>query len=288
MKKFIFILTTIFVVALSLITANAQKLTAEEVINKHLDAIGSKEKRAAIKNQFILSDAQFQVKGSVATAVGKAIFLSAGEKNLWGLNLNSNDYPQERFAFDGKDTKIGYIRPGVRSALGSFLFSNKELLREGLLSGVLLNSWSLLNTDSKKAKISYDGTRKIDDQETHVLSYSPKSGSDLTIKMYFDAKTFRHLRTEYTQTIAASQGATIDTSASRTSDLFKMTEDFSNFQTVNGITIPKTYKLSYSYTNNAPVRTTTTTNKEMEWRFTVTNFSVNQELDQNSFNIEAK
>ena len=195
MKNLNLILTAIVVVLISQIAANAQKLTAEEVISKHLDAVGSKEKRAAIKNQFILSDAQFQVKGSVATAVGKAIFLSAGEKNLWGLNLNSNDYPQERFAFDGKDTRIGYIRPGVRSALGSFLFSNKELLREGLLGGVFLNSWSLLNTESRKAKISYEGTRKIDDQETHVLAYSPKSGADVTIKMYFDAKTFRNLRT---------------------------------------------------------------------------------------------
>jgi hypothetical protein len=290
MKNFTFKLTALllFVLVLSLVTANAQKLTAEEIITKHLDSIGSKEKRAAIKNQFILSDVQLMIKGSATVIVGKAVILSENDKNLWGMNLNSNDYPQDRFGFDGKDTRVGFSRPGVRSVLGGFILSYKELLKEGWLGGTLLSSWALLNTDARKAKISSDGTKKIDDQETYVLSYSPKNGSDLTVKMYFDAKNFRHIRTEYTRVVSAIQGRTIDSSAAQSANYYKLTENFSDFQTANGLTIPKTYKISYSFSNNSTTRISPTTNQEIEWTFSVTNFSINQELDQNSFNIDAK
>jgi hypothetical protein len=284
MKNFTLKSITLFfsIIFLSFAAASAQKLTAEEVIGKHLDAIGAKDKRAAIKNQFILSDLQFQLKGSALVATGKAVLLSEGNKNLWGFNLNSIDYPQDRFGFDGKDTKVAYTKPGVRSPIGGFIVSYNELLKEGLLGGTLLSSWPLLDTDSRKAKISYEGTKKIDNRDAHVLSYMPKSGTELTIKMYFDAQNFRHLRTEYSRFIAARQGPTIDSSAGQRSDIYQVTENFSDFQKINGITLPKTYKLFYSYTGGA------SRNSEMEWTFNVTNFSVNQQLDQNSFDINAK
>ncbi len=266
------------------VSALAQKMNAEEVVAKHLESIGSKEKRAAVKNQFILSDIQFKIKGTPGTTLGKGIFLSEGDKNLFGFNLNSNDYPQERFGFDGKETRVGFSRPGVRSALGGFILTYKYLLKEGLLGGTLLSSWSLLNTDARKAKITYEGTKKIDGQEAHLLEYQLKNGSDLVIKMYFDEKNFRHLRTEYSRVIAARQGQSVDSSAGQTSEYYKLTETFSDFQSVNGLTIPKTYKIFYSFTGSSAVRP----NREMEWTFSVTNFSLNQQLDRNSFDIDAK
>lgn len=290
MKKFTFKLTALllFSIGLSSVTVTAQKMTAEEVLAKHLDSIGSPKVRALIKNQFALAELEVKVKGSATPMVGKAVILSENDKSLWGMNLNSNDYPQDRFGFDGKETKVGYTRPGVRSVIGGFIYSYKELLKEGLLGGSLLSSWALLNYDARKGKISYDGTKKIDDKETHTLSYSPKGGSDLTIKMYFDAKTFRHVRTEYTRVVSAIQGRTVDSSAAQSADYYRLTENFSDFQTSSGITIPKIYKISYSFTNNSPVRSSPNSNKEIDWVFSITNFSTNQELDQNSFNIDAK
>ena len=52
---------------------------------------------------------------------------------------------------------------------------------------------------NKKAKLSLEGTKKIDGKENYVLSYSPKGGSDVDINLYFDKETFRHTRTEYKQ-----------------------------------------------------------------------------------------
>ena len=285
MKNFIFKpLILLVVIVLSFVVASAQKLTVEQVISKHLESVGTKEKRDSIKNQFILSELRFTLKGSTTPGAGKAVLVSEGNKNLWGFSLNLSEYPQDRFGFDGKETNIGFIRPGARSVLGGFIYSNKELLREGLLGGTLLSSWFLLRNSDVKSRVTYEGTKKIGNYDTYVLEYAPKGGSDLSIKLYFDVETFRHLRTEYKQVIAARQGTTIDSSAGQTADQYQLIEDFSDFMKLNGITIPKTYRIFYSYTGNSAGKV----NREMEWSFKVTNFSFNQELDPNSFNIDAK
>lgn len=272
-------------VALQLLVsaAFAQKLTPAEVVAKHLDSIGSKDKRAAVKNQLVMADLEFRAKGSAVPASGKALMLSEGEKNLWGMNLNSNDYPLDRFVYNGRETEVGFSRPGVRSSLGGFLLSYREILREGLLGGTLLGSWALLHTDAKMPKLKLDGTKKIDGRETLVLSYMPRKGSDLNINMYFDAENFRHVRTEYTRVIDARQGAGVDSSAGTRPLYYRLTEDFSNFQNVNGLQIPKTYKIQYSNTG-----TTSTPARELEWTMTVTNLSLNQQLEANSFAIETE
>ena len=269
-------------------TVFAQKMKSEDILAKHLESIGTAETRAAVKNQLAVFEVQLVIKGNANTIKGKALILSDTNKTLWGMNFNSNDYPQDRFGFNGNEVKVGYIRPGIRSQLGGFIYSYKEILKEGLLGGTFSSSWNLLNTDNKKAKISYDGNKKIGSQDTYVLSFSPKTGSDLTIKMYFDTKTFRHVRTEYSRVVSARQGNSIDTSAAQGSDFYKLTEDFSDFASLSGITVPKTYKISYSTNNNSTVRTSAISNQELEWRFNLTNFSINQELDKNSFDIDAK
>src|SRR5688500_11716806 len=209
------ILVSLLIVS-SFAAANAQKMTAEEVVSKHLESIG--EKRGGIKNQLILTDVRVNQKGSTQEINGKALILSSGEKNLWGMNLNSNNYPQDRFGFDGKNTKVGFVLPAVRSIIGDFIYSYNELLNQGLLGGTLSNSWALLKNDDKNFKVSYDGTKKIDGKETHVVSFNPRRGSDLSIKMYFDKQNFQHLRTEYNRVVSATQGSSVDSSAGRGED----------------------------------------------------------------------
>ena len=257
------------------------KLKPEVIISKHLDAIGSKEKRAENKNRVILSEVQMRGKTAIASAIvhGKAVFFSAGEKNLWGIKLNSNNYPTDTFSFNGNETNVGYIRPGVRSVLGEFILSYKEILKEGLFGGVLSTSWSLLNNGLNRAKVTYDGTKNINGKETLVISYLLKGGSDLSIKMYFDKKTYRHVRTEYNHTIPASQGPGVDLSAGRPAYRYQLIEDFSDFRDVGGLILPGNYKLSYSFSSGATLQS-------IDFDFKVTNFSYNQQIDETSFNIE--
>lgn len=281
----LFVLIVIFLSANSLV---AQKMNPEEIIAKHLDSIGVKEKRSAVKNQLIVGDVQFTAIGSAVPVNGKVVIFSAGEKSVWGMNLNSNDYPLDRFGYNGKDTRVGYIRPGVRSTLGGFILNYTELLREGMMGGALTSSWALLDTGLRRPKLSYDGTKKIGDKETYVLSYTPKGSSDLSIKMYFDAKTYQHLRTEYNRVISARQGSTIDNSAGQGDDRFKLVEDFSDFKKAGTLTLPTTYTISYDSTTNASIRSIRNADKHFEWKFTITNFSYNQSLAENTFDIDAK
>lgn len=290
------LLLCVFIFAVSSI---AQKITPEEIVAKHLDSIGSKEKRAEIKNQIAFGDVQFKLQGSATVLGGKIVLVSSGEKNLWGMNLTSNDYPLDRFSFDGKEAKVGFVRPGVRSILGAFIYSYNELLREGLPGGTLLSSWTLLNTDAKNLKMSYEGTKKIDGKETFVLSYSPRNSSDLSIKMYFDKENYRHVRTEYNRVVGAAGGniaggsiaqseSRVNNTAGQGEDRYRLVEDFSDFKKAGGLTLPSAYKISYSYTNNGTIQTAQKPNREAEWKFTITNFSYNQQLDANSFDIDAK
>lgn len=266
----------------------AQKISVEEIVSKHLDSIAEKNKRLEIKNQLIVSNVELVVKGTTRPTDGRAVILSEGTKSLWGMNFNSNDYPQDRFGFNGKDVRVGYSKPGIRSILGGFIFSYEDLLKEGLLGGTLLSSWTLNDISLRTPKLASDGTKKINGKESYAISYSPKNGSDLSIKMYFEKDTYRHLRTEYSRVIAARQGAGIDNSAGQGSDRYSLIEDFSDFQKVNSVTIPKVYKISYKYTGNSSTQLSQNTNRELQWVFNITNLSLNQQLDSESFNIDAK
>lgn len=281
----LFVLIVIFLSAASM---SAQKMNPEDIIARHLDSIGAKEKRSVIKNQLVVGNAEFIAKGSAQPVNGRIVIFSAGEKSLWGMKFNSNDYPLDRYGYDGKNTRAGYIKPGVRSILGGFILSYTELLREGLLGGALTSSWSLLNTESGKARVTFDGTKKIGEKEAYVLSYSLKKGSDLNVKMYFDKQTFQHIRTEYSRIISARQGTNIDNSAGQGADRYELTEDFSDFKKAGDLTLPTKYTISYEYTTSAPIRSAQNAVRQLQWKFDITNFSYNQELNDNTFDIDAK
>lgn len=287
MKKFL-LTKILFLVALLTFTVNsyAQKMSAEEVIVKHLDSIGTKEARDKVQNQIVVGDVRIKIKGIINDINGRAVILSSNPKSIWAMHLTSNDYPQERFGFDGKDVKVNFARPGEYSDLGRFVSSYGEVLKEGLLGGTLSSSWTLLDINSKKSKLSFDGTKKVDGKDTYVLSYSTKSGSGLTIKMYFDKQNFQHVRTEYNRVIAATMGTTVDNSASQSESRYRLIEDFSNFQKVGNLTLPGTYKLSYSFYSSNPIQLQEQNhNREMEMQFNMTNFSFNEALEPNIFEV---
>jgi hypothetical protein len=274
--------------ALLAFNAAAQKVDPAEVIAKHRAAIGTPAALSSVQNQLILSNAQFTFKGAAAVISGKALILSTTDKNLWGMNFASNDYPQDRFGFDGNSVRVGKSTPTARSLIGDFLFNNKIILREGLLGGTLSATWPLRKDETKSAKIQYEGRKSISNKDTLVLSYSPKSGSDLTIKLYFDAETYRHVRTEYTLLRNAAQGSNVDNSAGQSGMIIRLTEDFSDFSKMGQLTFPKTYKITFSRTGTASSATSQTSNKDAEWTFVVTDIGLNREIDENSFNVEAK
>lgn len=280
MKLFKFCLTTICLVFLTGATSLfAQKMQAEDVLAKHLDSIGSVKNRISVTSRIILTNLKFKPQSS-GTFGGKAVIASSKDGVIFGMTLNTNEYPLDKFSFDGKKVKVGYIKPGIRSVLGGFILSYEELMKEGLLGGTLSSLWSPLDSGAKKSKLSYRGESKLDGKETFVLGYSPKGGSDLDIKMYFAKNNFQHLRTEYNRVVAAQMGRTVDGSARQVESRYRLIEDFSNFKNYGGLNLPSEYKIFYS--ERGPIRTA-----EYTWEFNVTDVSFNQALGNNSFDIDA-
>lgn len=266
----------------------AQKMDPAEIIAKHRESIGTPEALAAVKNRLVLTDAQFSFKGGANIISGKALILSSGYKHLWGMKFASNDYPTDRFGFDGKDARVGRVTPTSRSLIGEFLYTNRVILRDGILGGSLSTTWPLLSPDIRGAKIEFAGSKKISGKDTWILSYSPKGGSDLTIKFYFDSKTYQHLRTEYVLVRAAAQGSTVDNSAGQSGATYQLVEEFSKFTKMGQLVLPGAYKITYSRSGSNASASAQNTNRDAEWTFSVTDYGINRELDNKSFEIEGK
>jgi hypothetical protein len=277
MKKLL-VLVCLFLFSLSV---TAQKMKAEVVVAKNLDSIGTSESRLKIKNTAIIGTVNFsQGSGQNVPSIGEFAFASEGSKRLFGMAFNVEIYPFEKISYDEKKVKVAFGRPGIRSALGEYLSRYPEIIKEGLLSGVLSNNWALAVLTTNKGKIEFKDGKKVNGKEAYMLDYSPKKGSGVAIKLYFDATTFQHLRTEYQSTLSAQMGSNPNLSASQIETREVLTEDFADFKNENGLMLPHSYKISLAISGK--------TSREYNYDLKLTDFYINQQLDANTFDIEAK
>jgi len=276
MRKF----AVTFALLLLALPVFAQKLTADEVVTKHLNSIGTAEARAAVQNIMTVGDVTFKLLSKADIAIpGRIVLASAGPKNFLGMSLNSNNYPGEQFIYDGKKTKVALIQNADKSKLGDLVSGNDSLLEDSLMTGVLSSSWVLSSMESKKVKISFDGTRKINGKEVYIIGYSRKGSGDLSITLYFDKETFYHVRTDYKRTLSAPVGSRPALAGYISEVKYQLVEDFSDFKVENGLTLPHTYRINYSETGqNGTI--------EVEWVCNFLTFAFNQQLDDKTFNTK--
>ncbi len=280
MKIFRFTVFPLLFLFLFSISTFAQKIKVEDIIAKHLDSIGTAEKRTALKSLIAVGEITVQsISPKNLPAQGRIVMASAGTKNFFGLNLNSIDYPSEKFSFDGKKANVGYVRVGQRSLLGNFILSNGLLLEESLLGGTLSTSWAFVDMTDNKAKFSSEGTKKIDGKEVYAVGYSVKGGGDVDVTLYFDKETFRHVRSEYKRIASAGIGRTPEQSSGYSETRIKLTEDFSDFKEAGGLMLPHTYRIIYSTTGQNGTN-------EIQWNAKLTEFAFNQPLADSSFDVE--
>ena len=219
--------------------------------------------------------------GGHGQAQGKAVFASQGPKNLIAMVFGLVDYPHEKVAYDGQKVTVGQIRPGLRTLLGRFLATNGVAFREGLAGGTLSAAWPLLDLKSRSAKLQYDGLKKVDKRELHVLRYSAPKSSDLKVTLYFDPQTFQHVRTEYHQTIESPIAANKPgESAGQEETRIDLVEEFSDFKTENGLVLPHSYKLKLTINGRGASVLT-------DWNATLTQFEFGQAINEKEFNLEA-
>ncbi|HLH30667.1 MAG TPA: hypothetical protein VKY31_05655, partial [Terriglobia bacterium] len=103
----------------------------------------------------------------------------------------------------------------------------------------------LLNFDAKQARVDLNGPKKMDGKSVYELKYVPKKGTgNITAFFYFDAETFRHLRSDFKAETVPTQGQRITDTAETIR--YMITERFDDFKQVDGLTLPHSYKLDYS------------------------------------------
>jgi hypothetical protein len=201
------------------------------------------------------------------------------------MTFDSADYPYESLKFDGKKFTASQFRPGYRTSLAQFFLTHDVLFKEGLVGGTLSASWSLLELQQRNPKLEYAGIKKIAARELHTLKYAPRKGSDLKITLFFDSETFQHVRTEYEETIYATDqqrigggGGRMPSASSPRSSNARISafEEFSDFKPEGGLNLPHTYKFNLAI--QSEVRPAL-----IDWLFNLTDFTFNPPLDAGEF-----
>ena len=263
------------------------KMTPEEVVAKHLASIGSADALAAAKTRIAVGKVKAITRtNSVRNIVGVSQFASDSDKVLLAMIFDLTDYPYEKVGYDGRKLTIAlFPGSGSRSALGDFFKSQETIFKQGLIGGALSSAWPLLDLAAKKPKLSYSGISKINGREAHKLTYA--GSGNLEISLYFDAETFRHVRSEYRYSISAAMGnrprgdvtsPTGDT-GSQSVTRYKLVEEFSEFKAEGSLTLPHTYNLQLTIEAQ---RTSI-----LEWTTNFVQFVFNQPIDINAFNVAA-
>ena len=278
-------LAALFMVALCFTTAVRatatpdEKMKPEDVIAKHLASIGTPEALAAVKSRVIVgtTTAQLKLTNTPIEIGGPVQFASEGDKVLLAMIFNSTNYSYEKAGYDGKDLTVGVLQSGRRSVLSDFFFAHEAIFKQGLIGGALSSAWPFYSKDAKSLKVSYAGTKKVNNRSLHELKY--RNAGDLQVSLFFDAETFQHVRTEYKYTVPAQMGKDPTQSAQQKESIYRLTEEFADFKTESGLTLPHNYKLRLSV--ELPTRTQT-----LDFDMALAQFVFNQPVEAAQFSLK--
>jgi hypothetical protein len=254
----------------------------EEVIAKHLDAIGTAEARKSVKSRVVQGSATYRIHSGGSGAIdGKSVIASEGGKSNFLFKINTNGYRGEQFICDGNKTSVaGTYADKTRSEFGDFVLAQNVVLREPLLAGVWTSGWPLLDIEAHKAQVHSEGTKKVDGRNLIALRYRPKKGTDLDIMLYFDPQTYQHVMTAYKASQQTGLGEGEIATARKQPTRYEIEERFSDFQTVDGLTLPSHYDLRFTEEQESGFT------KSVEWEVRATNISNNLTIDPRSFEVK--
>ncbi len=237
--KLITLLLFVFVTLAVAIQAKPieDKLTAQEIISKHLAAIGGKENLAKVKTLV----ATGKVKRESLPETAMLMVSEAPDRLSIAYGFQEVTW---RLIYDkGK----GSIRPTIT---GEYSVMEGKF-REMLASGFFYNGATIFNTlltePTGEAKIEAKGMKKINGRQNYVVEYKRDKKSS-AYKLFFDAETFMWVRTEFgrvTIPIQARPGAGVEANSESqpTVDFYIETSDFKE---VDGLKLP--HKITHTAT----------------------------------------
>jgi hypothetical protein len=245
-------LLCVVVIFLSAISASpADKVSPEEVIAKSIEAFGPADVRSpATRRELDCRVAWRMIVGGAGALEGSGIVQTRGEKFHYHADFNNSVYPSEDIVYRGEGRPvIGQVTPGHRSVLGDFIFTNPVLLRNGLLGGVYNSAWPLFHFEKSGAKLTFRGTKKLDNKKVNEFEYQGPNQGDTKIYLYFDTETNQHVMTEYHALQPASLSGISQANGRDTVTVLQ--ERFSEFRQVFGMNIPLVWTIRYTQQEGA-------------------------------------
>ena len=254
----------------------------DELLARHLDSIGPASARSAVKTRVVQGAATYRlVVGGGGRQDGKTGMVSEGRKLRFMMKFPQGDYTGENIVFNGNAIGMAFSNSGQRhSPFSYFLAAQDVIIKDGLLGGVLSTAWPLLDLGERKAKLTVDGLKKVDGQQVYQVSYEPSKHSDVRMVLYFDAETYRHVKTVYSTSLGNNVGEDITKSAKLQAERTTLEERFSDFQGVDGLTLPTHWNIQF--TRELPDGTTSVT----EWDLKEDQIRNNVGLDPRNFEVK--
>jgi hypothetical protein len=256
--------------------------SVDELVTRHLDSIGPAAVRSGIKSRVVQGTAVYRILvGGSGSVDGKTGMVSEGHKLRFMTKFPRADYRGEQFVFNDGKMEIAFANSNqTRSPFAEFVRGQDAILREGLFGGSLSTGWALLDVAGRKAKLVYEGVKKIDGRNVHQLRYEPQRRSDVAIRIYLDSETFRHIGTVYTLDKASNVGQEITQSAKQRPERLRLEEKFDDFQEFDGLRLPTYWDIQF--TRELPSGDTTV----FEWELKEDQISNNVGLDPRNFEVK--
>lgn len=170
---------------LSPVRAQDEKLTADQILEKHLAAIGGREALGRLKTRVAAGTVRKDDEPNARFAI-----MSEAPNRLAAVYV-FRDYDL-RMVYNGKTARIA---PSFARQYGPLTTKYEEMIS----SGLMFNQISLYNalTSSAPAEFQFEakGTKKIAGRPAYIVQAKPKKGA--TLRLYFDAETFMWVRTDF-------------------------------------------------------------------------------------------
>lgn len=205
-----------------------QKLTGDEIINKHLAAVGGREALARFKTRVAVGTVRKDNEPE-----GKLAVMSETPNKL-SVFYGFRDYDL-RMVYDGNNA---FIRPAMPRQVANLTDKYQQILA----SGLMFNGMSLYNlvAESKPGELKFEarGMKKIDGKPAYVVQLKPAKGA--TVKLFFD-ENFMWVRTEYgsasvSKELGSFTNEVVNQGGSETTVDFYI--ETSDFRDVDGVKLP--------------------------------------------------
>ncbi|PYS91245.1 MAG: hypothetical protein DMF62_02960 [Acidobacteria bacterium] len=257
--------------------------SAEEILRRHAESIGTERALADTANRVAVGVSEFVLNLPAARSAGKMLFASDRNNTMLISSFDLLEYPYEKIGFFRGKVDVPFIMPGMRSPMGSYLLLNDNLLSERLFGGAVSCRWRMLDPAAIE-RVRSGGRKKVNGKDSFVLRFTPEvaASADSSIDLYFDAKTFRHIRSEYRQKIPDKNAYPTTFIGNQTGEnINTLTEDFDDFRVAQGMTLPFKYSVKLLLNSRAAT-------KDFRWTFNFSEYRIGQNFGEDFFTFNKK